>query len=440
MTPVPPRSTLDDVNAQVAIIGGGTGGTVIANRLHRSLGAGADITVLDRDDAHLYQPGLLFVPFGSADPQRIVRSRRAQLRDGVTFRLGEAETVDTAHDTVRLRDGSTLGYDVLVIAGGARLVAEETDGLTKAMQGERVFTFYDRPGAVGLRDALRSLRRGRLVVNVVDNPIKCPVAPLEFCFLADWWLRRSGRRADVELVYVTPLDGAFTRPVAADRLGRLLEAKGIELVTEFATAAVDGDAGSLVSWDGRAESFDLLVTIPAHSGPGFVERSRGLGDELGFVTTDPATMRARAAENVFVIGDAANVPTSKAGSVAHFQADTVAENVGRQLGGRPLLAGYDGHANCFVETGFGRALLIDFNYEIEPLPGRFPEPHVGPLTLLGESRLNHLAKLAFERIYWHILLPGRPTPGISSRLQLAGKDLSLLTPADAVPQPDGALT
>lgn len=409
------------MSQRIVILGGGTGGTLVANRLRRRLGPDARITVVDRDDEHVYQPGLLFVPFGLADPVSVVRSRGAQLASGIHVITSPVERVDSAADEVCLSDGTVLGYDVLVIATGARLVPEETEGMTGAGWGESVFTFYDVAGATALRDALARLDGGRVVVSFVDLPIKCPVAPLEFAFLADWFFTERGIRDRVELAFVTPLDGAFTKPVASRTLGGLLEEKRIALVTEFATGEVDGAAGILRSYDEREVPFDLLVTVPLHSGAQYVERSPGLGDELGFVPTDPHTMCARAADNVFVIGDAANVPTSKAGSVTHFEGETVVRNVERHLAGRPLEPSYDGHANCFIETGFGKALLIDFNYDTEPLPGRFPERHVGPLPLLRESRLNHMGKLMFEWIYWHLLLPGREMPGVSSRMQTAGK-------------------
>ena len=213
---------------------------------------------------------------------------------------------------------------------------------------------------------------------------------------------------------------AFTKPMAAARLSSLLDEKRIELVTEFATGEVDGRKGRLVSYDEREVPFDLLVTVPLHGGAPYVARSPGLGDELGFVQTDPFTLQARAASNVFAIGDAANLPTSKAGSVTHFEADILTENIDRFLRGRPLTGAFDGHANCFVETGFKKALLIDFNYETEPLPGRFPG-HAGPLPLLAESRLNHLGKLMFQWFYWHVLLPGRDLPGIPTQMSMAGK-------------------
>jgi sulfide:quinone oxidoreductase len=223
----------------------------------------------------------------------------------------------------------------------------------------------------------------------------------------------------IELAYVTPLDAAFTKPVAARELTGLLAGKGIDLVTEFNTGEVDGADGRLIGYDGREVPFDLAVVVPLHGGADYVARSPGLGDELGFVPTDERTLQSRAAPNIFVIGDAASVPASKAGSVTHFEGETVVANVLRHLAGEAPVPGFDGHANCFIETGFHKALMIDFNYETEPLPGHYPGP-VG-LPLLKESRLNHLGKLMFQWLYWHSLLPGRDIPGIRSSMPTAGK-------------------
>jgi sulfide:quinone oxidoreductase len=391
-----------------------------ANRLCRRFDADeAEIHVVDRDDRHVYQPGLLFVPFGLAHVDEIVRPRRRQLRNGIVFHENEVQAVRVDRDEVLLDDGVVLPYDALVVASGARLQPEETEGLTGPGWNERVFTFYTPEGAEALRWALERFEGGRLVVNLVDMPIKCPVAPLELAFLADWYLRERGVRGRTELVYATPLDGAFTKPVASEQLGALLDGKGIELVTEFNTGEVDGARGVLASYDGRALDFDLLVTVPLHGGAPFVERSPGLGDALGFVPTDPHTLQTPAAANVFALGDATDLPTSKAGSVTHFEAEILSDNVVRLLRGDELAAGYDGHANCFVETGFHKALLIDFNYDTEPLPGHFPSAF--GLPLLRESRLNHLGKLAFQWLYWHALLPGREIPGVGPTMPEAGK-------------------
>jgi sulfide:quinone oxidoreductase len=406
---------------QVLILGGGTGGTLAANRLRRRFDReDLSITVVDQDDRHVYQPGLLFVPFGMTHVEDIVRSRQRQLHRAITFVHQPVDRVELQAQQVHLMDGATLDYDVLVVASGATLVPEETEGLLGPGWMEKVFTFYSPEGAAALEGRLATFDGGRVVVNVVDLPIKCPVAPLEFCFLADWYFHERGIRDRVQLTYVTPLDGAFTKPVASEHLVGMLADRGIELVTEFNTGEVDGAAGRLVSYDDREVVFDLAVVVPLHGGAAYVGRSPGLGDELNFIPADEHTLQAKAAPNVFVIGDAAGVPASKAGSVTHFEGETLVENVARHLENEPLVAGFDGHANCFIETGFHKALLIDFNYDHEPVPGHYPTA-VG-LPLLKESRLNHLGKLLFESVYWHGLLPGREIPGVRASMPTAGKD------------------
>jgi sulfide:quinone oxidoreductase len=411
---------------RIVILGGGTGGTLVANRLRRAYRPeAAEIIVVDRDGDHVYQPGLLFVPFGRADVRRITRPRWAQLRSGISYCQARIDHVDVEKDRVYLQGGTALGYDVLIVATGARLQPEETDGLTGPGWQKDVFTFYTPEGAEALRQTLGRFTGGRLVVGIMDMPIKCPVAPLEFCFLADDYFRRRGIRDRVDLTYVTPLDGAFTKPVASRQLADLLADKGIELVTEFSTGTVQAPGevateGRLVSYDEREVSFDLAVIVPLHGGAGYVGRSPGLGDELDFIPVDPHTLQAKVKPNVFALGDATDLPASKAGSVAHFEGEVLVGNVRRFLAGEPLDASFDGHTNCFIETGRGQALLIDFNYDTEPLTGHYPGP-IG-LPLLRPSRLNHLGKLAFQQLYWHGLLPGRDIPGISPAMPARGKN------------------
>ncbi|MDO8361655.1 MAG: FAD/NAD(P)-binding oxidoreductase [Actinomycetota bacterium] len=422
------------MSKRIVILGGGTGGTLTANRLHRHFKHDPDVEILvvDQDDHHVYQPGLLFVPFGLAHHQEIVRPRKAQLHRDILFIESGIDRVDLPRDTVVLDDGRELEYDVLVVATGSTLALDETEGLTGPGWNEKVFTFYDLAGATGLEAALAAFEGGKLLVNVVDMPIKCPVAPLEFCFLADWYFTERGIRDKVEITYATPLDGAFTKPVAAAALSSLLEEKGVHLVTEFNTGEVvmddEGDGGKLVGYDGREVPFDLAVVVPMHSGAAYVGRSEGLGDDLNFVPTDQRTLQTKAKENVFALGDATNVPTSKAGSVTHFEGEVLVENIIRFLDHKELDSLYDGHANCFIESGFGKALLIDFNYDTEPLPGHFPAA-VG-MPLLKESRMNHLGKLMFQWVYWHALLQGRDIPGIGADMPKRGKEHPTRTPEE----------
>ncbi len=407
---------------RIVILGAGTGGTLTANRLRREYSESeATITVVDQDDQHVYQPGLLFLPFGLTTVEDIVKPRSKQLHRGIAYHQSAIDRVDLETDTVHLEDGTDLQYDVLVVATGAALLPEETEGLTGPGWGENVHTFYTLEGAAALKESLADFDGGRLAINIIDMPIKCPVAPLEFAFLADSYFHERKMRDKVEITYVTPLDAAFTKPVAAERLGGMLAEKGISLETEFNTGEVDGEGGRLVSWDEREVPFDLAVVIPLHGGQPWVGRSEGLGDELDFVPTDPSTLQSNAKPNVFAIGDATNVPASKAGSVTHFEGDVLVENIKRHLAGEDLDASYDGHANCFIETGFGKAMLIDFNYDQEPVPGHFPAK-VG-MPLMKESRLNHMGKLMFQWFYWHALLPGRDIPGIGHDMPTAGKEL-----------------
>jgi len=403
----------------LVILGAGTAGTMVANRMEARLPAGWSITVVDPDLTHLYQPGLLFLPFGAHDEGRMLRPRGRTLRPGVTWRRDAVESVDPATRTVSLVGSEAVTYDLLVIASGARIRPDDTPGLTGEEWRRTIHEFYTLAGARALRDALGSFRGGRLVLNVVEMPIKCPVAPMEFLFLADEFFTRRRIRDRVELVYATPLDGAFTKPACNAALTYLIAQKGIRIETEFNAGEVDAAGRTLKSFDDRAIPYDLLVSVPTHGGAPFVEAS-GLGNELGFVPTHPNSLRAKTDDHIFVLGDATDLPSSKAGSVAHFQSEVLEENLHRAIDGRSLDDGFDGHANCFVETGFGKALLIDFNYETEPLPGTFPYPYIGPMSLLRESRFNHLGKLAFRWLYWNALLPGRHLP-VSTRLSMAGK-------------------
>jgi sulfide:quinone oxidoreductase len=404
---------------QLLILGSGTAGTMAANLLRDKLDDVWSITVVDRDDDHHYQPGYLFIPFWM-DPARVVRSRRSFLPDGVEMVRSEIERVDPEDRTVLLEDGARLGYDWLIIASGSHPRPDLVPGVADGSGWrDTVHEFYSLEGATALRDKLRTFERGRLLVHVAEMPIKCPVAPLEFAFLVEDHFRKQGIRHQVDITYVTPLDGAFTKPVASQTFGDLLDDRSIRLAADFAVERVDNQAQTLNSYDGRALPFDLLVTVPPHTGARFVADS-GLGDDMGFVPVDKETLRSTEHERIFVLGDASNIPTSKAGSVAHFATELFVDNFLAAVEGRPLPNSFDGHANCFLETGRGKALLLDFNYDTQPLPGTFPLPGVGPMSLLRNTRANHLGKLAFEQIYWRMLLPGHRLP-VPLQMSMSGK-------------------
>ena len=395
---------------RLLILGGGTAGTMVANKLRRKLDrAQWQITVVDQDDRHLYQPGFLFLPFGNYRPADVTKRRRQFIPDGVEFMLGEIDRVDADADEVRLADGRRLGYDYLVIATGTSPRPDQTPGMLGPQWRRSIFDFYTLDGATALAAALAKFDAGRVVVHITDMPIKCPVAPLEFTFLAEAYFRNRGLRDRVELTYVTPLPGAFTKPICTRQLSWMLDERKIAIETDFMVERIDDDTKTLISYDEREIPFDLLVTVPLNMGADYIARS-GLGDELNYVPVDKHTLLSAAHDNIFAIGDASNIPTSKAGSVAHFAVDVFTGNFLEHIAGRPMTGSFDGHTNCFVESGDGKGLLIDFNYDTEPLTGKYPVPIVGPFGLLRESTANHWGKLAFRWMYWHLLLPGRPIP------------------------------
>jgi sulfide:quinone oxidoreductase len=405
------------VTKHLVILGAGTAGTMTANKLHRALPDEWEIEVVEPSGGHVYQPGLLFVPFGGHDPKELVKPIESLLPDDIKLHRGQVDRVDPDSKTVHLLDGTEISYDQLIVATGTSPQPGQTPGLLESGWRETVFDFYTLDGATALSDAMEAFRGGRLVVHVAEMPIKCPVAPLEFAFLADDYFKRRHLRDGVELTYVTPLSGAFTKPTASKKLSGMLEDRGIALESDFYVERVE--RGALISYDERRIPFDLLVTVPVNMGAEWVGRS-GLGDELNYVRVDRRTLLADGHDDIFAIGDAAAIPTSKAGSTAHFAVDVFVENFLDHIAGLPMVRSFDGHANCFVECGDGKALLLDFNYDVEPLSGVYPIPALGPLQLLKESRMNHWAKRAFEPIYWHVLLPGRRLP-VPVAMSMAGK-------------------
>ena len=337
----------------------------------------------------------------------------------MTLRLTGIDRVAVDEKRVVLVGGETIAYDFLLLATGSRILPESTPGLTGEGWYRTAFDFYTLDGARALRGALDGFRGGRLVLNVAEMPIKCPVAPLEFLFLADAYFTRRGIRDKVELVYATPLEGAFTKPVASRLLGDILARRGIRVLGDFSASEVDGTGRRLTAYDGRTIDYDLLVSIPTHGGAEVIARS-GLGDASGWIPTDRHTLAVPRAPGAFALGDATDLPSSKAGAVAHFQSEVVTENLLAAIDDRPLTGSFDGHANCFIETGFGKAMLIDFNYDTEPLPGKYPLPGLGPFSLLEETATNHWGKLAFKWIYWNVLLAGKELP-LDHRMLMAGK-------------------
>lgn len=405
----------------LVILGAGTAGTMMANHLVKKLPKDWTMTIVDQHKVHYYQPGFLFLPFDIYTPDMVKKDGTKYLPKGANYIQKKIEVIKPEENKVVLEGDDILNYDLLIVATGSTIAPQEVEGMLSPEWHKSVFDFYTYEGAKALSDKLRTWEGGKLVVHFTEMPIKCPVAPLEFAFLADSFFKNKGMRDKVDITFVTPLGGAFTKPKATKTLHYLLEEKEIKEVTDFNIEKVDWENNKIVDYADREVEYDLLVTVPTNMGDEVIERS-GMGDDLNFIPTHKGTLQSLEHNNVFVIGDATNVPASKAGSVAHFEAEILTDNILRFIEGQELKDEFDGHANCFIETGGGKALLIDFNYDHEPVDGTFPIPGIGPLKLLKESRFNHFGKLAFRWVYWNMLLKGKPIPLVSATMSTKGKN------------------
>ena len=406
----------------LVILGAGTSGTMMANHLVHKLPKDQwKITIVDQYKTHYYQPGFLFLPFDIYKSKDVIKKGKKFIPKGVRYVNQKIEEIQADKNQVKL-EHENLDYDILIIATGTKIAPEEIEGMKDKLWHKDIFDFYTYEGAKALRNKLRKWEGGKLVVHITEMPIKCPVAPLEFAFLADSYFTNKGMRDKVEIEFVTPLDGAFTKPKATQALHYLLEEKGIKEVTDFNIERIDNENKKMIDYSGKEVDFDLLVTVPTNLGDAVIERS-GLGDDMNFVPTNKGTLQTKSNKNIFAIGDATNLPASKAGSVAHFEAEILTENIMRYISDEELKDEFDGHANCFIETGHGKALLIDFNYTTEPVEGTFPFPGIGPLNLLKESRMNHMGKMAFRWIYWNMLIKGIHIPFVSATMTEKGKKL-----------------
>jgi len=403
------------------VLGAGTAGTMVVNKLSHHLDPNEwKITIVDEHETHYYQPGFLFIPFGIYGQNDVIKARRDFIPAGVELIVSRIELIEADNNRVLIEKNKRyLDYDMLVIATGAHPRPDQTPGLMEGGWRDSIHDFYSFEGTVALARKLRNWEGGRMVVNVMELPYKCPVAPLEFSFLADSYFHERGMRDKVELTFVTPLSGAFTKPRASAVLGGILEEKNIGLVSDFYPEKVDPDRKVLVSYTEDEVPYDLLVTVPVNMGADVIGKS-GLGDELNYVPVNKENFLSTKYDNIFALGDAGNLPTSKAGSVAHFTVDIFTENFLRYIDGLEMTEKFDGHANCFIESGFGKGVLIDFNYDVEPLPGKYPLPGVGPFSLLQESEMNHWGKMMFRWMYWNILLKGKEMP-ITAQMTMAGK-------------------
>ena len=382
---------------RILILGGGVGGTLTANllmkKLRRQVKAGeVTITVVDATGQHTYQPGFMYIAMGGERAEKLQRPERGLLDHRVNLVVGEVDRVDESTQTVHLTDRLSIGYDELVLATGSRIVPEAIEHFdTEAHH------FYSAEAALELRHALDAFAGGRIVIGIAGMPYKCPPAPLEVAFLIEAELRRRGLREMSELHFCSPIGRAFTIESVSEMATPILAEKGIELHTFFNVEAIDAERHVVQSLEGEELPYELLILVPPHKGQQFLMDSGLAPAPGGWLPTDRATLQVGGRPNMFALGDATDLPLSKAGSTAHFEAPVVTERIVAAIEGREVdhkHGDYLGKVMCFFEIGDGKGTLLQFDYEHPPRP---PKP----------NQLWHLGKIVFNKTYWHTVPKGR---------------------------------
>jgi len=393
------------------ILGAGTGGTMMANKLRKKLDADLwRIVIVDKQPAHYYQSGFLGLVFGARKPGQVAKPKKQFIHESVELIFAEVEAILPEENRVLLRpDNRPISYDQLVIATGTDISPEENPGLLGGGWQNSIFDFYTFEGAQNLHQALKHWKGGRLVMNVAEMPVKCPVAPLEFLFQADHYFKAVGLRNKVELVYALPIPEVFTRPEVVPIFEGMIEQKDVKVHPDFYLKSVDSEKQVIDSYTGDQLDYDMLVTIPTNMGAKMIARS-GMGDEFRYMPVDMHTLQAEGYENIWVIGDAADLPCPKTASAIHGMSATVVENVLRLDAGKPLAKTFDGETKCIISVGGKSCFLLAFSYTQPPKPGKYPLPGIGPFSILKPTRGNYLAKRGLLGMYWNLFLPARYTP------------------------------
>ncbi|MDI3316025.1 MAG: FAD/NAD(P)-binding oxidoreductase [Bacillota bacterium] len=370
---------------RVVFLGAGDGGLMAANRLARMMRQELDrgeleILLISDSDRHLYQPGLLYIALDQAQPDGFFRPQRQLTLPGVQLIVDPAVRIAPEKRVVECASGRRVEYDFLVIATGSH---PDLDAIPGLRQGG--YSFYTTEEALRLRKALQGFQGGRVLMTI-GVPHKCPVAPLEFMFILDDYLRRAGLREKTELVYTYPIARLHTVQPVADWTARVFAERNIRGETFFNMESVDPDAHKVSTLEGEEMEYDLLVAIPPHVGAKVV-RDSGLADNEGWLPTDPKTLKMKGQERIYVLGDATDLPISKAGSVAHYESEVVARNLVHELRGEPPTVLYDGKVFCFIEAGLEEATYVAFDYKTPPRP-------TAPAAMI------HWFKLAYNEMYW----------------------------------------
>ncbi len=382
---------------RILILGGGVGGTLTANllvrKLKREIDRGqAEVTVVDATGTHTYQPGFMYIAMGGERAEKLQRPETSLLDSRVNLIVGQVAKVDEAARTVELTDGVRLVYDELVLATGSRIVPESIEHFA-----EEAHHFYTAEASLKLRKALDAFTGGTIVVAIAGMPYKCPPAPLEVSFLIEAELRARGLREKTTLHYCSPIGRAFTIESVSEMATPILEDKGIELHTFFNVETIDAERKVVQSLEGEEIRYDLLILVPPHKGQQFLIDSGLAPAPGGWLPTDRQTLQVGGRPNVYALGDATDLPLSKAGSTAHFEAPIVAERIAAAVKGvapEGKDASYTGKVMCFFEVGDGKGTLLQFDYDHPPKP---PKP----------NQLWHLGKIVFNKTYWHTVPRGR---------------------------------
>lgn len=369
---------------RIVIVGGGTGGTVVANQLARRLAAEiragkVRLTMLSASDRHMYQPGLLYVAFGQMATDQLYRDQAGLLEPSIGFHVDPVTEFHLDRKQVRTQSGKTYPYDILVIATGSRIVPEEVPGMSEGAE-----TFYTEEGAIRMYRRLMEFQGGT-VAMVVSIPHKCPVAPVEAMFMLHDFFKARGIRDKVKLRYCYPVNHVHATANVARWAKPEFDKAGIEYETLFNVKEVDPVNKVVHSEEGTECKYDLLIAIPPHRGVETVDQNNmGQG---GWIPTDRYKLTMNGHDNVYVIGDATNIPVSKTGSAAHFEGELVAENIASLIKTGMPVRQYDGRVYCFIEAGFDRATYNAFDYVNLP-------------DLKPPSKAIHWFKVAYNQMYW----------------------------------------
>ncbi|MBF0519700.1 MAG: NAD(P)/FAD-dependent oxidoreductase [Nitrospirae bacterium] len=381
---------------RIVVIGGGSGGVMFSNRMRKEYSPDdVEIVVIERSEKHFYQPAFTLVVFGLDDPKNLIRPVKDLFFEGITLIHDEAVKIDGANNKVITGKSGELYYDYLVIATGAKLLFDETEGLQESMEADKnVFTFYNLNGAIKLRDKLKDMDGGTIVSSVCEMPIKCPAAPMKFIMMAEDTMRLKGLRNKFKFIFTTPMPAVFSREPYASKLNAIFASRGIETVANFTPSEVDHEKGVLKDFGGKEVKFDLLSITPPHGGEFVIENSENVGDAAGWVSCDKHLMVSKKFANIYGIGDAADYPTSKTASGIRKQAKVLVERLKANMKGEVSDSKYDGEIICPMLTKHKRVMFAHFNYDESISPAL-------------ESYSNWILKVHMLRpLYWNLMLNG----------------------------------